>query len=273
MTAGAQDGTCRTSDGMSIAYTVHPAPFAGAPRVALVHSLALDRGVWDAVIGLVAQDAEVLAFDCRGHGRSGRDASIPFTAELFARDLAELLDHLRWESAVIGGCSMGGCVAMAFAGHYPGRADGLLLVDTTAWYGPEAPQQFRARAEAARGGGMGGLVDFQIARWFSTGFPAGHPDAIAKYTRTFLDNDFECYARSCALLGDADLRPYLAGCRMPVAILVGEQDLATPPAMAEALHAAIPHSTLTVLAGARHLTPIECPEPVAAALRSLLRTA
>jgi 3-oxoadipate enol-lactonase len=262
-----------TSDGASISYTHHPAPFPAAPRVVLIHSLALDRHVWDGVVALAGQDAEIITMDCRGHGQSARDAAVPFTAELFARDLAELLDHAGWETATIGGCSMGGCVAMAFAGLYPDRATALLLVDTTAWYGPAAPQQFRGRAEAARLGGMAGLVGFQIGRWFSDSFRARRPDLVERYTRIFLDNDFECYARSCALLGDADLRAYLPGFRMPVSLLVGEQDQATPPVMAEALHAAIPQSTITVLPGARHLTPIECPEQVAAALRSLVRAA
>ena len=56
---------------------------------------------------------------------------------------------------------------MAFAGLYPDRATGLGLIDTTAWYGAEAPAKFRARAEAARDQGMSGLVDFQVTRWFS----------------------------------------------------------------------------------------------------------
>jgi 3-oxoadipate enol-lactonase len=272
LTTSPLDSRFQTSDHVSIAYTRHPAPFPGAPRVALVHSLALDRHVWDGVVALVAQDAEILTLDCRGHGQSARDASVPFTAELFARDLAELLDHVGWEAAAIGGCSMGGCVAMAFAGLYLSRATALLLVDTTAWYGADAAQQFRARAEAARVRGMSGLVGFQVGRWFGDSFAVSHPDLVEQHTRIFVANDFECYARTCALLGDADLRAYLAGFRMPVAIVVGEHDQATPPAMAEALHATIPHATLTVLPGARHLTPIECPDQVAHTLRTLLRT-
>ena len=47
---------------------------------------------------------------------------------------------------------------------------------------------------------------------------------------------------------------------MPVAIVVGEEDYATPVAMAQQLHEAIPQSTLTILPRARHLTPIECPD-------------
>ena len=43
------NGTFKTSDGCAISYTLHPGPGANAPRVALVHSLALDRSIWDGV--------------------------------------------------------------------------------------------------------------------------------------------------------------------------------------------------------------------------------
>jgi 3-oxoadipate enol-lactonase len=51
---------------------------------------------------------------------------------------------------------------------------------------------------------------------------------------------------------------------------VGEQDNATPVADAQYLHGAIPNSTLTIIPGARHLTPIECPEEIAIQLIGLL---
>jgi 3-oxoadipate enol-lactonase len=234
----------------------------------LIHSLAQDRGLWDAVVDAMAGHAEILTYDCRGHGRSERRAE-PFTAELFARDLGELLDHLGWRDATVAGCSMGGCVALAFAGLFPGRASRLCLIDTTAWYGPGAAASFRARAAAARERGMAGLVEFQVTRWFSDGFRANHPDLVERAIQVFLDNDFDCYAASCALLGDADLRPHLASLAMPTAILVGEDDTATPVAMARDLHASIARSTLHILAGARHLTPSECPGAIAQALRDL----
>jgi 3-oxoadipate enol-lactonase len=269
-TPRARDGEFQTCDGSTIAFTVHPAPRPDAPRLALIHSLALDRSVWDGVAGGLATEAELLTYDCRGHGRSDRRATA-FTAELFARDLGELLQHVGWQSAALGGCSMGGCVAMAFAGLFPERTSGLALVDTTAWYGPDAPAQFRARAEAARTDGLTGLLDFQIARWFSAAFARSHPDVVARTARIFVANDFDCYAQSCALLGDADLRRYLPHLRIPVSIVVGEEDQATPPAMARELHAAIPHSTLVVIPGAKHLTPIECPDWISAALVGVLR--
>src|ERR1043165_8889021 len=128
MPAHRQDGTCTTSDGAAIAFTRRVAS-EGAPRMVLIHSLAQDRGLWDAVVDAMAGHAEILTYDCRGHGRSERRAE-PFTAELFARDLGELLDHLGWRDATVAGCSMGGCVALAFAGLFPGRTRSLCLIDT-----------------------------------------------------------------------------------------------------------------------------------------------
>jgi len=165
---------------------------------------------------------------------------------------------------------MGGCVAQAFAGLYPQRTDALGLIDTTAWYGPEAPKQFRERAAAAKAKGMQGLIDFQLSRWFSDSFRTVKSARVDHAINVFLANDFECYAATCALLGDADLRKYASKFTMPVAVIVGEEDYATPVAMAKALHESIPGSTVEVLKGVRHLTPIESPRDIASRLRQLL---
>ena len=86
-------------------------------------------------------------------------------------------------------------------------------------------------------------------------------------------NDVAGYAQTCRMLGACDLRSGLPSIKVPTAIVVGDEDYATPPAMAEAMHAAIAGSTLTVLPGARHLTPLERPDQVAAELDKLSRRA
>ena len=255
-----------------LSYSLHPATTPNAQRLALIHSLALDRTVWDGVVDLLRGDVEMLTFDCRGHGRSPRTPA-PYTAQLFARDLAELLDSIGWDRMAIAGCSMGGNVAQAFAVEYPSRTTALGLIDTTACYGEDAPARFRERADTARAKGMRGMIDFQLTRWFSDEFRATHPDVLKRTFDVFVANDLDCYAASCELLGMADTRAALASLKMPVAIVVGEEDYATPVAMAKQLHDAIPQSTLTILPKARHLTPIEFPDRIAAELRGLLARA
>ncbi|MEK7877168.1 MAG: alpha/beta hydrolase [Pseudomonadota bacterium] len=264
------DGTFKTSDGCVIEYTQYTAPDPDAPRVALIHSLALDRSFWNGVVAELKAHAKLLTYDCRGHGHSGREVA-KFNVGLFARDLAELLDHAGWPDATIAGCSMGGCVAQAFAALYPERAAAICLIDTTAWYGADAPGQWRERAATARTKGMSALVQFQTTRWFGDAFRAAHPEIAQALIEVFLANDVPCYEATCEMLGTTDLRALLALLRMPVAIVVGAEDYATPVAMAEALHAAIPHSTLSVLPNARHLTPVERPGDIATAILNLAR--
>jgi 3-oxoadipate enol-lactonase len=252
-----------------LSFTRHPAPKPGSPRVALIHSLALDRSVWDGVVARLKDEVELLTFDCRGHGRSPRTPG-PYTSQLFARDLAELLDDVGWDRTVVAGCSMGGNIVQAFAADYPQRVSALGLIDTTAWYGADAAVKFKERADIARAKGLRSMIDFQLTRWFSDGFRANHPEVLERTTDIFVANDVDCYAASCELLGAADTRAQLGSLKMPTAVVVGEEDYATPVAMARQLHEAIPQSTLNIIAGARHLTPIEFPDRIAAELRGLL---
>jgi 3-oxoadipate enol-lactonase len=165
---------------------------------------------------------------------------------------------------------MGGCVTLAFAGLYPGKVSGLGLFDTTAWYGPDAPQQWAERAEKGVQEGLKALVGFQQTRWFGDAFRAANPRVVEESVDVFLKNDVQAYAESCRMLGAADLRSVLSGITAPTRIAVGEEDYATPPAMAEALHAAIPGSTLKIIDKGRHLTPLEVPDLIAAELRELI---
>jgi 3-oxoadipate enol-lactonase len=262
-------GRCRLPNNSVSDFTLYDSP-ASPHRIAMIHSLALDRSIWDRVVAAIGQRASVLTYDCRGHGKSERRVMEEFTPDLFARDLAELLDHIGWESAIIAGCSMGGNVAQAFGSLYPSRTRGLALIDTTAYYGDGAPATWHERAENARSNGLESLIGFQTTRWFSDGFRRNNPDLIARLTEVFLANDLDCYAAACEMLGHLDLRPRLRSLQLPVAIVVGEEDYATPVSAAEYLHAAIPGSTLTLLKG-RHLTPLECPREVASQLLDLAR--
>jgi 3-oxoadipate enol-lactonase len=239
-----------------------------ARRVVLIHSLAMDRDLWRPVATRL--DASVLVYDCRGHGASDKPAG-PYSVELFACDLADLLDRVGWHSALVAGASMGGCIALAFAAAYPARTRALGLIDTTSWYGPDAPAQWAERADKAAQSGLAALVGFQTTRWFGDAFRARHADVVARSVDVFLRNDVKAYVETCRMLGRADLRTALPRLTMPAAVIVGEEDYATPVAMAQMLHRGIAGSTLTVLRGARHLTPLEAPETIAAELDRLLQ--
>lgn len=260
----------KTSDGCEISYTLHAGAGSSAPRIALVHSLALDRSIWDGVVAELFREAQILTFDCRGHGRSGQPV-MTYTPQLFAGDLAALMDHVQWPSAIVAGCSMGGMVAQAFAINHPQRTLGLVAIDTTAWYGADAPKTWRERGATGKQKGMAALVEFQTGRWFGDAFRATEKAVVDRLVKVFLANNVDCYVKTCEMLGDADLRAGLSTIRTPTAVVVGEEDYATPVAMAEALHKGIAGSTLTVIPGGRHITPTEKPQDIAARIREVIQ--
>jgi 3-oxoadipate enol-lactonase len=259
----------KARDGVEIACEVRGRANASPPLV-LVHSLAMDHTFWDPVAALLTGTTTVLTYDCRGHGLSGKPGG-QYRAEQFADDLADLVKHFNWRSVVVAGASMGGCVALAFAAAYPELAAGLGLFDTTAAY--HSPDKWEERALTAETRGLEAMVEFQTTRWFTDDFRASRKDVVRAAVAVFLANPPRCYAQACRMLGSFDIAHALPRLGMPARIAVGEEDYATPVAMSEALHRSIARSSLTVIPNARHLTPLECPDRIAAELQALLLTA
>lgn len=257
-------------DGARIGYSLHAGFSVTLPalRFVLIHALAMDRTNWAEVIAALPEHAAVVALDCRGHGAS-EAGDKPFSLDQYADDVAAVMDHVGWADAIIAGCSMGGCAAMAFASRHGARSAGLLLVDTTAWYGETSVSDWQARADRARAGGMGALLAFQTSRWFSPEFLARNPVGVQRCIEVFQRNELAAYTRACDMLGHVDLRAALPRIVSPTRVIVGEHDYATPPAMAHGIQAAIPGATLKILPGVRHFTPVEAPLPIAAALLGL----
>jgi 3-oxoadipate enol-lactonase len=147
---------------------------------------------------------------------------------------------------------------------------GLIVMNSMFWCGPTAPKDWRERAATAVTKGLAALSAFQSTRWVSEAFRETHADVVQKHIDVFLANDVDCYRATCEMLGDADLRHYQANLRVPLSVVVGEEDYATPVAMSEQIHQAVPSSTLSVLPKVRHLTPIECPVVIAEKILELV---
>jgi 3-oxoadipate enol-lactonase len=258
--------TMEVRDGAQLAYEVR-GRVKDAPPIVLIHSLGMDHAFWNEVAPALTETTAVLAYDCRGHGRSDKPAG-PYRVEAFADDLADLLDHVGWRCAIVAGASMGGCITLAFAAAYPQRAAGLGLFDTTAWY--DAPDKWEERARTAETKGLDALIEFQTTRWFTDAFRARRKDVLDASVAVFLANTAQGYAETCRMLGACNMTAALPRLSMPVRIAVGDEDYATPVAMSQALHRAIAGSTMTVIENARHLTPLECPQHIAAELRKLI---
>ena len=246
----------------------------GIAPILFVHALALDGNMWQGVADALASYhlpflGGMYAIDCRGHGKSnGTEAA--FTTKQFANDLLAVLKGIGVPRAHIVGCSMGGTVTLAFAGHYPEAAASITVIDATAWYGLEAQSNWESRGQAALTKGMASLIEFQRARWFSPEFLEQQPMFVQEALNIFMANHVEHYANSCRMLGQADEREILKNYHGPAMVIVGEDDYATPLAMSQEIAAYIAGAKLTVIPHTRHFTPLEAPDQVAICISQII---
>lgn len=225
------------------------------PLVVLLHPLAQAGEFWRPWIDELSSSFHVLAPDARGHGRSTWDGD-PFSVEDMAADAALLIEHVGGPAAIIG-MSMGGCAAIAVAVRRPELVSRLTLADTTADYGPEKASAWETRAQNAVSKPREQQLAFQHDRWFSPSFLASDPGEVTRVSDIFLATDSHAHAAAARALGGYDDVPRLGQITAPTLVIVGEEDYATPPAMAETLHAGITGSELHVLPETRHLSLLQ----------------
>lgn len=104
------------------------------PPVVFVHGAIVDHSQWDPQAEALSDEYETVAYDVRGHGRTGGSDRRQYSMDLFAEDLAALVDGLDLDDPVICGLSTGGCVAQVYAARHSDRISGLVLAGT---FGPE----------------------------------------------------------------------------------------------------------------------------------------
>jgi 3-oxoadipate enol-lactonase len=236
-----------------------------APPLVMLHSLGTSLHVWDAQADTLAANYRVIRPDLRGHGLTGVPDG-PYTLAAMAGDVLAVLDALGVAAAHVAGLSIGGAVAQALAAEAPGRVRSLILCDTALAFPPPTP--WRERAATVRAHGMEPLVQPVLARWVTAEFlDAPEAEGLRAMLRRTAP---EGYAGAAEALAVADLTGSTSRLRLPALVLVGEHDLATPPAAARALQAAIPGAELVQLAGAAHIPTMQRPAEVTAAIAGFL---
>ena len=115
---------------LALAYADAPGRQAGAEPVLFVHGFGHHRGVWQGVTTRLGDRWRRIALDLRGHGDSPWSTRCAYDLDDYASDLPPLLDALEVDSAHVVAHSMGGQIALLFAGAHPERVRSLTLVDT-----------------------------------------------------------------------------------------------------------------------------------------------
>ena len=104
---------------------------AGGEPVVLIHGAQGDARLLEPFVPWLSERYQLLLFDQRGLGRSGKP-DVPYSTALIADDAAKLMDAVGWASAHVVGVSMGGMVAQELALNHPGRVRSLVLGCTAA---------------------------------------------------------------------------------------------------------------------------------------------
>lgn len=229
---------------------------AGQPWLTLCHPLACDLSVWDAQAAALAPHFRVLRYDLRGHGGSGAPSG-PYSFPLLVDDLLGLLDALGIVRTHFVGLSLGGMIGQHFALSAPERLDRLVLASTTSALGPEVAPVWAERIAQARNFGMETQVAGFLERWFTEPFRLAQPELVARIASLIRATPVAGYTACAALIPTLDITARLGAIRAPTLVLVGEGDYSTPPAMAEAITAAIPGARQDVLPEAAHLCNLE----------------
>lgn len=235
-------------------------------RFLLLHAFPLNGRMWDDVAGALRADGhEVIAPDLRGFGEAELGMDDP-DLEFVVADMIDVLDD---KPAIVAGCSLGGYVAQGIARHRPDLVRGLALVDTKASAdGPAAVDHRVHVASLADGGGdwSRGMIDALLGETTRR----RSPDVVA-----YVESALAAAPRPTvawmqrAMAARPDARDALADLDAPVLVIVGDEDTVSPMSEQQIILEASRDGRLVTVAEAGHLTPLEAPGAVIAALRGL----
>jgi len=252
---------------------------SGAPVIVLLHGSNADLHTWQPWVEQLRNEYRIIRFDQIGHGLTGPAPDGDYSTAAFVKTVDQVADALGLDTFVLGGNSMGGGVALAYAMAHPGRLEGLILVDASG-----------APIKRERGGGN---IGFTIARMpvLKNLMTQITPRSIieqslsqsvsnqAVVTPGAVDRYWELLRypgnRAATLArfgqpGNSFSASEVQQVKLPTLIIWGEEDALIPFASAAWFAANLPGSTSVSFPGVGHLPMEEEPEKSAAAVREWL---
>jgi pimeloyl-ACP methyl ester carboxylesterase len=231
---------------------------SGLP-VVFLHAFPLNRTMWEPQVGALVAECRCIPIDMRGLGDSA--AAPPYSMDRYADDVAGVLDVLQIERAVVCGLSMGGYVAFAFWRRHRDRVRAFVLADTR--IGADTIDNVARRRELiemAETQGSTAVANAQIAGLMGKTTRARRPDIYDAVHRMIAQAPTDGIVGALeAMIDRPDSTETCATIDVPTLVVVGDEDVVTPPKEARRTCDAISGSRLEVLAQAGHLSSIERP--------------
>jgi 3-oxoadipate enol-lactonase len=243
------------------------------PPILFLHAFPLGLFMWDEQVAAFEETHRLVRFDYRGFGGSPPGEE-PLTMDRIADDAAALLDLLGIAQAVVVGCSMGGYAAFAMVRRHAPRLRGLVLQNTRAGADTEEARKNRGvLAARVLREGSAAAADAFLPRLVGETMTRDLPSRVAHLHEAILCNPPRGIANALLGLGArADSSSTLRDISVPTLVVGGEEDVLTPIAEAEAIHAGIPASRLEVIPRAGHLANLENAPAYNAVLARFLAT-
>ena len=248
-------------------------PHGTSPTLVLLHGFPHDRGLWNAQRS-THQDfipgCRLLVPDLPGFGRSGPLASSSMDG--YADAVVAMLDAAGIERAVIAGLSMGGYVAFSIWRRHAARVQAMILLDTKAPADTDAAREKRRELiiNVTRDG-VGPIVPALIPQQLGTTTRAMQPALVAEVEAMLRRAPASGVTGAAqAMIDRVDSTPTLETITVPTLVIVGDEDTLTPLSDSLAISSAIRGSRLVTIPGAGHLSPLEQPTIVNAAIGEFL---
>ncbi len=247
---------------------------AGEQTIVFSHGLLFSTEMWEAQIAHFAPRYRCIAYDHRGQGQSAAPAD-GYDMDSLTEDAAALIRALDVAPVHFAGLSMGGFVAQRLAVRHPDLLKSAIILDSSADAEPaENLPGYRQLNFILRWFGGRPIAGKLMPIMFGQSF-LNDPARAAERKRwkAFLSRTPDRRGMSRAIKGVLERDDFLSELgriSLPVLIAVGEEDMATVPEKSERLHAAIPGSKLVRMRGAGHVSTIDAPDRVNAAMEAFL---
>jgi 3-oxoadipate enol-lactonase len=250
----------------------------GTP-ILFVHGFPLSHAMWQSQFDAFGWNHRVIAPDLRGFGESNLTAGAgtnTLTMESFADDLHGLLHAVFVDGPVVlCGLSMGGYVAWQFFRKYRAQLKALILCDTRAAADtPEAAAGRLKLAEQVLTHGPQAVVDAMLPRLFSPKTAEQRPELVAHVRMMILRNSPAGIAAALRGLAERpDCTPMLANIDVPTLVVCGQDDQISPATEMQGIAKAIHGAQFVEIPNAGHMSPLENPDAVNAAIKRFLKDA
>jgi pimeloyl-ACP methyl ester carboxylesterase len=238
--------------------------------VFLIHGFPFDHRMW--AFQTPALKWRAFAQDLPGAGPHEGRPPTAYSMSMYASGFIELLDRWRMEQGVFCGLSMGGYILFEILRRFPDRVRAAILCHTKASAdSPDAKNGRDTLAARARKEGMGAVADELVNRMLARTTRERQPEVVEAVTKMILRQNVPGVVGALQAMRDRpDSTPLLSQIRVPVLVIAGDDDQITPAAGMEEMTRAIPGAQFMVIPSSGHLSPIEQPAAVNAALNDFL---